>query len=76
MDDFFKKERCDRCGGSLKNGRIMSIFNEDCICMKCKKEERKHADYLAACAAERAELKKGNRNFAGIGYRKEGEARG
>ena len=32
-DNFFSKSCCDRCGGTLENGRIMSMFNEDCICM-------------------------------------------
>lgn len=41
MNDFYTKEKCDRCGGSLANGRIMSMFNEECIYMKCKEEERK-----------------------------------
>ena len=45
MDDFYTKEKCDRCGGSLVSGRIMSMFNTDCICMKCKEEEKKRPDY-------------------------------
>jgi hypothetical protein len=39
MDKFFTQEHCDRCGGSLKGGRIMSMYNTDCICMDCKKKE-------------------------------------
>lgn len=38
MDKFFTQENCDRCGESLKNGRIMSMFNKECICMDCKKK--------------------------------------
>lgn len=34
MDKFFTQTTCDRCGGSLEAGRTMSMFNEDCICMK------------------------------------------
>ena len=29
MDEFFTKTKCDRCGGSLSGGRIMSRFNTD-----------------------------------------------
>ena len=66
MDPFFAKKNCDRCGGSLAEGRIMSMFNTDCICMKCKDEERKRADYKKAQEAEVAELRSGNYNFSGI----------
>ena len=48
MDKFFTKKNCDRCGKDLQDGRIMSMFNEDCICMKCKDEETKHKDYNKA----------------------------
>lgn len=41
MDKFFSQKYCDRCGKSLNGGRIMSMFNEDCICMECKDKERK-----------------------------------
>lgn len=34
MDKFFTQKTCDRCGGSLENGRIMSMFNTECICME------------------------------------------
>lgn len=70
MDNFFKRTTCQRCGGSLKDGRIMSRFNENCICMKCSDEEKKHPDYKKACDAENEEIKKGNYNFGGIGYGK------
>ncbi len=48
MDKFFSQKHCDRCGGSLEGGRIMSMFNEDCICMECKEQERKRPDYKQA----------------------------
>ena len=67
MDKFFKKECCDRCGGSLEKGRIMSIFNEDCICLRCKDKETKDKNYERAREAEYQEVKKGNYNFKGIG---------
>ena len=68
MDKFFTQKHCDRCKGSLESGRTMSMFNEDCICMKCKKEEMQKTDYNKAVEADHAEIKKGNYNFAGIGY--------
>ena len=67
MDKFFMQKYCDRCGRDLKNGRIMSMFNEDCICMECKDQERRHKDYKLAADAELEEVKKGNFNFKGIG---------
>lgn len=66
MDRFFTQEHCDRCGGSLKGGRIMSMFNTDCICIKCKEEEKKRSDYKEAKKAEQDEVKKGNYNYKGI----------
>ena len=68
MDKFFSQKNCDRCGGSLDSGRIMSMFNEDCICMSCKNKETKRADYNKAVQADHKEIKKGNYNFKGIGY--------
>lgn len=67
MDKFFTQPNCDRCGRSLKEGRTMSMFNEDCLCMECKDEERKRKDYKTAQDADIAEIKKGNYNFKGIG---------
>ena len=68
MDTFYTQEKCDRCGGSLKDGRIMSMFNTDCICMSCKDKERRSDDYRKAQDADIAEIRKGNYNFQGIGY--------
>ena len=68
MDSFFVQEFCDRCGGSLENGRIMSMYNKDCICMECKRKERLRRDYRKALAADREEIRNGNYNYAGIGY--------
>lgn len=66
MDDFFKKERCDRCGKSLKGGRIMSMLNTECICMECKDLERNHPKYDMAVETEMKEVRKGNMNYKGI----------
>lgn len=67
MDKFFMQETCDRCGGSLKGGRIMSMYNTDCICMECKRKETQRLDYRRAVEADHAEIMKGNYNFGGIG---------
>lgn len=67
MDRFFTQTTCDRCGGSLDGGRIMSMFNTDCICMACKDKERKSFNYDKAVEADHEQIKQGNYNFAGIG---------
>lgn len=67
-DKFFTQKYCDRCGGDLTGGRIMSMFNEECICMKCKDEEKKRSDYKQAVDSDHEEIKKGNYNFKGIGH--------
>ena len=67
-DRFFTQTTCDRCGGSLAGGRIMSMYNEDCICMECKRKETQRDDYSKAIEADHAEIRKGNYNFKGIGY--------
>lgn len=66
MDKFFTQKFCDRCNGSLEGGRIMSMFNEQCICMKCKDEEMKDKDYKKARDTDNEEIKKGNYNYKGI----------
>ena len=71
MDDFFKKTRCDRCGGSLDGGRIMSMYNEDVICMACKEKEQTRADYRKAVEADNAAIRRGDFNFKGIGLDRE-----
>lgn len=66
MDKFFTQQYCSRCGKDLKNGRIMSMFNEDCICIECSDKEKADEDYELARNAEIDEIKKGNYNFTGI----------
>ena len=66
MDKFFTQKYCDRCGKDLKGGRIMSMFNTDCICLECCDKEKKDKDYKKALDADREEIKKGNYNFKGI----------
>lgn len=67
MDTFFTQKYCDRCGNELKGGRIMSMYNNDCICMECKKEETQRTDYKDAVDADNEQIKRGNYNFKGIG---------
>ena len=67
MDTFFTQKNCDRCGSSLSAGRTMSMFNTDCICMKCAEEERSRSDYGEACDAEMDAVRHGDKNFRGIG---------
>jgi hypothetical protein len=59
--------QCQRCS-SESNVHIMSMFDNTLICMLCHSAERLHPDYARAERAEREELKRGNRNFKGIGY--------
>ena len=67
-DMFFEKTNCDRCHKPLNGMRMMSMCNEDCLCMDCIEEERKHSDYKLAVEADHAEIRKGNYNFKGIRY--------
>jgi len=66
MDKFFSQKHCDRCKGSLKGGRIMSMFSEDVLCMTCKDKETKDPEYKKAVEADHEEIKKGNFNYKGI----------
>ncbi|MBG9544642.1 gamma-glutamyl cyclotransferase [Cytobacillus firmus] len=66
MDNFFTQTHCDRCGGSLKGGRIMSMYNTNCLCLSCKDKESERADYGEAAKADHEEIKKGNYNYKGI----------
>ncbi len=68
MDKFFSQKHCDRCGGDLKSGRIMSMFNTDCICMKCKEKERQMQGYNSAAEAEKTAVLNGETNFQGVGF--------
>ena len=63
------RENCDRCGHKTNGVTIMSMYNEDVICMSCKDAEKKKDDYKKAVDADIAEIKKGNYNFKGIGYK-------
>ncbi len=45
------------------------MYNTDIICMSCKDAERKQINYKDAQEADIAQIKQGNYNFEGIGYR-------
>ena len=68
-DTFFTQKYCDRCGEELKGTRIMSMFNTDCLCMSCKEKETESPRYKEAVEADIKEIRKGNYNFGGIGYK-------
>ena len=65
-DKFFSQNHCDRCGGDLKNGRIMSMFNTECLYMKCSSKEKLDKDYKKAVQADHEQIRQGNYNFEGI----------
>ena len=37
IEELEMKTHCDRCGAEFTEGSIMSMFNLDIICHKCKK---------------------------------------
>ena len=61
------QENCDRCGQPTNRVTIMSMYNEQIICLSCKDKERQRSDYDKAVQADIAEIKRGNYNFEGIG---------
>ena len=67
MDTFFSQTKCDRCGKELTDGRTMSMFNTECICLGCKRKEKQMDEYTAACDAENAAVRRGEKNFSGVG---------
>ena len=60
-----QRDNCDRCGKSTNGSTTMSVFNEDVICMDCKKEEKNDPEYGAAVEAEREATMRGDRNYKG-----------
>ena len=66
MDKFFSQKTCDRCCSNLDGGRIMSMFNTDCICITCSEKEKQNKNYDKAVEADHMQIRKGNYNFKGI----------
>ena len=60
-----QRDNCDRCGEPTNGVTTMSVFNEDVICMDCKKDEKNDPEYQAAVEAEHEEIRKGNTNYKG-----------
>lgn len=57
---------CDRCFEETIS-TIMSMFNTDVICPKCKAAERLLPEYEQAVKADEEAAQSGNYNFPGIG---------
>lgn len=68
MDNWWNS--CDRCGCGLEDKpSIMSMYNEDILCLDCKKEETKRPDYKKSVEADMEQIKQVNWNFEGIGLK-------
>jgi hypothetical protein len=57
---------CQRCRKETF-GTIMSKFNTDIICFDCKDKEKNHPRYAEADKAEVESVRRGDKNFPGIG---------
>jgi hypothetical protein len=60
------KENCDRCEKPTGGSTTMSIFNQDVICLPCKRKEKLDPDYDAAVRAEQEAIRNGDYNFPGV----------
>ena len=60
------KENCDRCEKPTGGSTTMSIFNQDVICLPCKRKEKLDPDYDAAVRAEQEAVRNGDYNFPGV----------
>ena len=67
-DKLLSATKCDRCGGPLNGGRVLSVFSGKVLCLDCKRKECKHPDYQKACDAAHAALNRGDIDFPGIGW--------
>lgn len=61
-----RKTRCNRCGAAT-GVTMMSMFNNERLCMPCIDLERAHPAYPDAQEAERNAVLAGARQFPGIG---------
>lgn len=59
------RDICDRCKLPTGGRTIMSIFNQDVICMPCKEEEKLDPDYNVASLAELLAMRDGIVDFPG-----------
>ncbi len=58
--------KCERCGKE-NTMTILSMFNQEHICVECKDREKSHPKYGEAEAAEKASKDRGEDFFKGIG---------
>lgn len=58
--------RCARCRRQT-DITIMSMFNEDIVCLDCKDIEEKHPDYTRARDVEHQAVLAGDYKFPGVG---------
>lgn len=61
--------KCNRCGKET-SVHIMSMFNTEEICMDCKALEEIRPDYKDAVETDEQAIRRGDRNFPGIGFRR------
>ena len=66
--DSMMRDYCMRCGQPTHGCTIMSMFNNDVICIDCMKKEKENPRYKEAVEAERKACAHGNYNFKGIGW--------
>ena len=59
MDTFFTHPHCDHCGKALKNGRMMSMFSTNALCLDGIAVECQRSDYQQARETDHAEIRKG-----------------
>ena len=62
-----RRENCDSCHKPTKGVTIMSMFNQEVICIDCKKAEKGEANYKEAVDADHKAIKNGDYNSPGIG---------
>jgi len=62
------RERCQECYKET-NAYTMSMYSTLLICMECKDEEKKRADYEKAVKADIDAIISGDFNFKGINER-------
>ena len=67
MPSSMRREKCDRCHEPTNGITIMSMFNQEVICMECMKKEKNETGYKEAVEADHKAIKSGDYNFPGIG---------
>ena len=54
LDEFFTKTKCDRCGGSLEGGHMISPTDISSLCLRCIEDEKPHPGYEKAMTVEKS----------------------